>query len=205
MSACGAANESARPDSLSDASPPSPRADENVLAEHLLDKPPVDSLPNRNERQSKHEFGGEIVEGAVPSFELTDLSGESVSSRDLVGRQAFAVVFFATWCELCSQKMPLIRRAVEKTHGVRVLFVAVDTSDTWSHIPGFMREQRLDHAQVVNGLEFPEFVRGYNPVSSIPLIAVIGRQGALVDYQIGLHEDDGRRLESSLQSALRQD
>lgn len=207
VGACSATQEQ-RPASLAprpsvaNSAPPPCQNFESGISCDLLERNREAQPPKENERQSKHGLKGKQAENAVPPFELTDLSGTSVSSQELVGQQAFAVVFFATWCELCGRKMPLIRRAVEKTEGVRVLFVAVDTSDTWSHIPGFMREQRLHDAQVINGLEFPEFVQGYNPVSSIPLIAVVGRDGALVDYQIGLHEDDGQRLEASLRSAV---
>src|SRR5690606_7029750 len=122
----------------------------------------------------------------VPAFAVTDLEGKVLTSDELVGQQAFVVVFFATWCELCSRKMPLVRRALEKVQGVKVLLVTVDASDTWTHVPGFLREQRLSDERVINGLEYPVFTRGYNPVSSIPLIAVVSHSGELVDYQIGL-------------------
>lgn len=138
----------------------------------------------------------------VPAFALTDLTGKELTSDQLIGHQAFVVVFFATWCELCSRKMPLVRRALEKVEGVKLLLVAVDSSDTWNHVPGFLREQRLSNEQAVNGLEFPAFTRGYNPVSSIPLVAIVSQSGELIDYQIGLLDDDGPRLESALRTAV---
>jgi thiol-disulfide isomerase/thioredoxin len=138
----------------------------------------------------------------VPAFQLTDVAGKELNSEELIGHQAFVVVFFATWCELCSRKMPMVRRALEKVHGVRVLLVAVDSTDTWNHVPGFLREQRLSEEQVINGLEFPAFTRGYNPVSSIPLVAIVSQSGELVDYQIGLLDGDGPRLEAALRSAV---
>ncbi len=141
-------------------------------------------------------------ENRVPSFQLVDLAGAELNSKELVGREAFAVVFFASWCELCAKKMPAIRRAAEKV-SVRLLLVSVDDADTWSHVPGFLREQHLGNEQVINGLEFPEFSRRYNPVSSIPLVVVVGKDGDLVDYQIGLHDGDGERLEASLRRARR--
>lgn len=47
----------------------------------------------------------------------------------------------------------------------------------------------------------PDFSVGYNPVSIIPLVVVIGKSGELVDYQIGVQPDDGPRLEQALVSA----
>jgi len=139
---------------------------------------------------------------AVPGFALTQGSGEKLESQGLVGQRAFAVVFFATWCELCARKMPMIRRAFEKTPGVELVLVSVDSPVTYHHVPGFLREQRMGETEVVSGLEHPGFTQAYNPVSSIPLVAVVGRSGALVDYQIGLQSGDGPRLESSLRKAL---
>jgi hypothetical protein len=119
----------------------------------------------------------------------------------VVGKEPLVVVFFATWCELCARKVKTVRRATSAEPGAKVLYVAVDGDDTKDHVPGFMREQRLSFARVMDGLAHPEFLRLYNPSQSIPLVAVVGRSGRLVDMQVGLRSGDGRKLEAALRRA----
>ncbi len=134
----------------------------------------------------------------VPAFVVQDSSGSTWNSQTVLGNSAVAVVFFASWCELCARKMPVIRRALEKAGGVRTLWVAVDGEATQADISGFMTEQRLSAEPYVLGVEHPKFVSGYNPISSIPLVVVVGKSGRLVDYQVGWQYDDGPRLEAAL-------
>ncbi len=192
-----------RPEAVFAPTPPTRSAHlgQPAILESPTPAPPVQA---RTHRDASAKDAESATRGSreVPAFVVTDLAGEELTSDELIGQDAFVVVFFATWCELCSRKMPLIRRALEKVDDVEVLLVAVDSSDTWSHVPGFLREQRLEQERVINGLEFPAFTRGYNPVSSIPLIAVVSQSGELIDYQIGLLDDDGPRLEAALRTAV---
>lgn len=154
----------------------------------------------------KWEISGAFVEPVahgrtVPSFQLVSPSGE-IPADFQVGEQALVVVFFASWSELCSHKMKTIRIATERVVGAKLVFVSLDGPDTIHHVPGFLREHRLSGAPVVNGLENPAFLASYNPTSSLPHVAVVGRYGSLVHEQIGLHSGDGVRLEEALRLAL---
>ncbi len=137
----------------------------------------------------------------VPEFELTLSDDSIVRSRDLVGQKPFVVVFFATWCQVCEIKLPLVKAALERTPDVELLLVSVDEADTWGHVPGYLREQRLADHPVVSGLENPRFTLGYDPMGAVPLVVVVGRDGRLVDYQIGLTGNDGPRLVDALARA----
>ncbi|MEO8181618.1 MAG: hypothetical protein ABI895_22510, partial [Deltaproteobacteria bacterium] len=48
----------------------------------------------------------------VPDFLLASERCEIFDSRELVGKQPFVVVFFASWCSVCEHKMPLVRHAL---------------------------------------------------------------------------------------------
>ena len=39
--------------------------------------------------------------------------GKLVDSRDLVGKQAFMLVYFATWCGVCRMKLPMVKFVLE--------------------------------------------------------------------------------------------
>lgn len=164
----------------------------------------IDSATSRDDRQARVAplEGQSADDVGVPSFQLVDLSGEALNSGDLVGKRAFAVVFFASWCELCVRKMEMVRTALEDEQEVKLLLVSVDGPETAHHVPGFLRERRLAEEQVIDGLNHPRFTRGYNPISSIPLVAIVGRSGHLVEYQVGLQSGDESRLRTALHKAL---
>ncbi len=142
--------------------------------------------------------------GPVPEFELTLADGEVLRSEDWVGKRAFVVVFFATWCQVCEVKMPLIRSALRSSEDVTLLLVSVDEPDTWRHVPGFLREQRLGNSLLASALENPRFAMGYDPMGAVPLVVVVGRDGRLVDYQVGLSPADGSRLVAAVARAASQ-
>lgn len=137
----------------------------------------------------------------VPNFQLVDFE-RGDAPQDLVGKEAFVVVFFATWCELCVKKIETVQIATSRVPGAKLLFVSVDDETTKSHVAGFMREQRLEEIPVVDGLENPAFLASYNPSSSLPLVTVVGKAGDLIVSQIGLVFGDGQRLERALEIAL---
>ncbi len=139
--------------------------------------------------------------GPVPDFDLMLADGEVFRSAEWVGKRPFVIVFFATWCQVCEVKLPLVRAALESEREVTLLLVSVDEPDTWRHVPGFLREQRLGEALLASGLENPRFTLGYDPMGAVPVVAVIGRDGTLVDYQVGLSPADGGRLTSAVRRA----
>jgi hypothetical protein len=139
--------------------------------------------------------------GPVPEFELTLADGDVLRSEDWVGKRPFVIVFFATWCQVCEVKMPLVRSALRNADDVTLLLVSVDEPDTWRHVPGFLREQRMGDSLLASALENPRFAMGYDPMGAVPLVVVVGRDGKLVDYQVGLSSADGGRLASAVMRA----
>jgi len=147
------------------------------------------------------EFTHPVSAGrSVPAFRLS--SEREEGTLEFVGNEAFVVVFFATWCELCVPKIEKVKRAMSAVPGARLLLVSVDDAKTASHVPGFLRERRLEQAPLVGGLEHPDFLGSYNPTSSLPAVTVVDRAGVLVETQDGLFDGDGRRLEAALARAL---
>ena len=112
------------------------------------------------------------------------------------------MVFFATWCDLCSYKLETVRRATTEVGGADVVLVAVDDDKTKHHVPGFLREHRMLHAPVIDGLSHPDFVSRFNPASALPFVLVVDNDGRAVDAQVGLRSGDGQRLENSLRLAM---
>jgi len=140
-------------------------------------------------------------DGPVPDFRLRAVSGQWFDSRQLVGERAFVVVFFATWCRVCDLKLPLLKRAVSSAGPVTVIGVSVDDRQTWPKVDPYVRRHGLREMPVVPALRYPMFAISYNPFSTVPLVVVVGKNGGLVDYQLGYEPNDERRLEAAVRLA----
>ena len=141
-------------------------------------------------------------DGPVPDFDLRSIDGQRFRSNDLVGEQAFVVVFFATWCHMCDLKMPLLRAALDAVGPLTVIGIAVDDAQTFGAVPAYVQRHGL-HFPIVRAIDHPLFNISYNPFSTVPLVVVVGRNGGLVDYQMGYAPNDGERLIAAVQLARR--
>ena len=130
----------------------------------------------------------------VPAFEVTTLDCQKFSSSDFVGRRAFALVFFSSWCHVCEKKMPMIRRAIaDLSPALAFVGVSLDDDETWSEVKPFLDRHRVS-LPIVRGARFRSFAQGYDPFGSIPVIVVVGLSGEVVDVQVGYTAFDYNRL-----------
>ena len=136
----------------------------------------------------------------VPPFRLQTTRKRPLDSAVLVGSRPFAIVFFATWCGVCDLKLHALRQALSADSDFTVIGVAVDDGSTWRNVPDYVREHGIS-MPVVAALEHPAFTLSYNPFSTVPLVVIVGRNGGLVDYQLGYQTDDVQRLTASLRLA----
>jgi hypothetical protein len=139
-------------------------------------------------------------DGPVPGFKVKTIDGRLLDSAALVGNEPFIVFFFATWCSMCDQKMPHVRRALEATGPVKVIGVSLDEATTWPHAPGYLKEHGIN-VPLVRASDYPRFALSYNPFSMIPLVVIVGRNGGLVDFQMGYADNDRERLIAAVQLA----
>lgn len=139
-------------------------------------------------------------EGTVPPFRLFTTGRQVVDSSELVGERPFAILFFATWCSVCDLKVEALRRALLRFSDFTVIGVSVDDEATWKNVPGYLREHGLE-LPVASALEHPTFALSYNPFSTVPLLVIVGRNGGLIDYQLGYESDDVQKVTASLELA----
>jgi thiol-disulfide isomerase/thioredoxin len=139
----------------------------------------------------------------VPDFLLASERCEIFDSRQLVGKQPFVVVFFASWCSVCEHKMPLIRHALEERGDeITPLFVSLDDAEGWADTEQFLARNGLVPTSAVAGRDYLGFSLGYNPFRSVPVVVVVGRSGHVVDVQVGVRDGDGDRLDEALDIAI---
>ena len=189
VTACGASNASGSSAKTAKAAPRSSAPPAELYlqsSEHSLDE--------------ANEF--RIVgmdDGPVPKFRLRTADGRMLDSAALQGKP-FVVVFFATWCQMCAMKLPLLRAALDSVGPVAMIGVSVDEPETWPQASGFLRENGL-RFPLVRAAEFPRFSLAYNPFSLVPLVVVVGRNGGLVDYQMGYAPNDRERFIAAVKLA----
>jgi cytochrome oxidase Cu insertion factor (SCO1/SenC/PrrC family) len=140
------------------------------------------------------------VGGPAPSFRAKSLDGQWFDSKDLVGRRAFAVLSFATWCEVCPHKLPLVREAARDRPEVLVIAVTLDDESTLGDLDGYLKQTPMGFPVVI-GMKFPRFGYGYDPRGVVPAVAVVGRDGVVIDYQTGISSSDRERLAWAFEKA----
>jgi thiol-disulfide isomerase/thioredoxin len=142
-------------------------------------------------------------DGPVPDFRLRAVSGQWIDSQNLVGAEAFIVVFFATWCAVCDLKLPLVRQALQAAGPVTLIGVSVDDRETFPRVLPYLKQRGFGDMPVVPARRYPAFAISYNPFSTVPLVVVVGQNGGLVDYQVGYAANDEERLEAAVRLAKR--
>jgi thiol-disulfide isomerase/thioredoxin len=154
--------------------------------------------PPRPVEQIREPFRVLSPREPVPRFRLIALDGSELDSDTLIGKRPFVVVFFTTWCQVCELTLPLVRELAEQ-HGPEVTFVGVsiDGPESWDRVAPAVRRHKLNFP-IVRGEWFPRFALAYDPVQTVPVVAVIGKNGYLVDYQIGWAADHPRRLRAAV-------
>jgi thiol-disulfide isomerase/thioredoxin len=142
---------------------------------------------------------GEIV----PGFRVETFNGSVLDSRNLVGKDAFVLVFFATWCPVCRYKLPVVRRvADEYSHAVSFFGIVLDPPEDRDRVLRYVASYRLSFP-LIDGHRFARFAVAYDPSHTVPVVIVIDRRGFPVEYQSGFSWRDARRLRAALGAALR--
>lgn len=139
--------------------------------------------------------------GPVPAFRVSSTDGQSFDSTAMVGNRPFVIVFFATWCPVCEKKLPYVKKALAKLGPLTVILVSADTPETFGQVPAYLQRHGLSHLPVVRATRYPVFALSYDPFSIVPLVVVVGRNGGLVDFQMGIKQHDSKRLIKAVQLA----
>ena len=141
-------------------------------------------------------------ERPAPAFRVSTADCTVLDSRELIGKQAFVVAFFATWCGVCKYKLPLLERALEQHAGqLPLILVSLDDDQTWPEVPEYLALRGIAGSPV-RGHDFMPFSVGYNPFGAVPLTVIVGRSGRVLDVQLGLRRTDFGRLMQAMDTAL---
>jgi peroxiredoxin len=134
-------------------------------------------------------------------FELKDLEGKRVSSRDLEGKVA-VISFWATWCTPCKQELSALDtfRKQYKSRDLTVLAIATDGPETFSLVRSTARRRRwgltvlTDADGAVNSL--------LNPRGTVPYSVFVDRRGRIAYVHAGYKSGDEARYKDVLKELL---
>ena len=128
----------------------------------------------------------DLVGRPAPAIRGTDVDGAEVRLDDLKGKVVL-VVFWATWCNPCVERIPMLNRALElhEKDGFAVLGVNLDSGpDRARLVRRFVVEFGVPWPNVLNG-EGERDVAGPYAVAEIPANVLIGRDGKVVTFDLG--------------------
>ncbi len=122
----------------------------------------------------------------APDFTLKDLSGKSYGMSQFKG-DLILVHFWATWCKVCREEMPMLDelRADMEGKGLRVVGVAVDRgSYAWTKkiVDKFIGKSNIKMDIV---LDHDNEVRRLYAVRVLPVTYVVGRDGRFIGMITG--------------------
>ncbi len=117
----------------------------------------------------------------APNFALDDLSGQTVSSADLVG-QPFVLNFWATWCPPCRAEMPALQTVGQAFDGRGVRVLAVNQAEDSDQVTAFMRSLGLSLPVL---LDQDAAVSQLYRVRSLPTTFFVDREGVIREIVIG--------------------
>jgi peroxiredoxin len=118
---------------------------------------------------SRPEVGSRFVD-----FTLRDPDGAPVSFRALVGKKPVLLLFWAAWCPICKEDIPLINE-IHRRGDMQV--VAVNVKESPKKVKGAIRSLGIRYPVLLD----PEGdVAGRYKVPGIPVCIVIDKAGCIV-------------------------
>lgn len=110
----------------------------------LIEDTAIEEKYDKMEKPNDLPVGLEVEERA-PSFELTTLDGEKVTSEDMKGKKVL-LNFWATWCPPCKEEMPDMQKMYEEYIDEDVVVVGVNVTSSENNrkdVQTFVQELQL--------------------------------------------------------------
>jgi peroxiredoxin len=79
---------------------------------------------------------------AAPSFQLTDIDGQTVSLSDFQGEPVL-LNFWATWCVPCRLEMPYIQEVYNERSEPGLVILAINIGESLAKVEEFMQDNNL--------------------------------------------------------------
>ncbi len=119
-------------------------------------------------------------------FTLPEPGGGQVSLAQIIGKQPGLLVFWATWCALCKEEVPVINRMYSEppTSG-NLQILALDFMESEKKVNAFIKRKQVAYPVLLD--RRGKVARKYRVVG-IPTYILIDRDGKVVVRDHDLHE-----------------
>lgn len=128
----------------------------------------------------------DLVGRPAPVIRGVDVDGAEVKIADLKGKVVL-VVFWATWCNPCVERIPMMNRALElhEKDGFAILGVNLDTGpDRARLVRQFVVDFGVPWPNVLSGERGADIADAYG-VAEIPANVLIDRDGKVITLDLG--------------------
>jgi peroxiredoxin len=127
-----------------------------------------------------HSVFGQGSYPKAPDFQVTDLSGKSISLADYKGKVLF-LNFWATWCPPCRAEIPdfVELYGQNKSKGFEIIGISLDIGgkDT---VVAFVEKYKINYPIVLESRRATQkIIDDYEPGQYIPTTIVIDKQGRI--------------------------
>ena len=122
---------------------------------------------------------------AMPRWELLDMDGNKISSREFEGK-VVVVDFWATWCQTCVQELPAFTALQEKygKEGLVVIGIALDELGAQSVKP-FVRQHGINFTVLAGDTSVQ---LAFGGLDGLPTTFIFDRDGKLVSKHSSYQE-----------------
>lgn len=121
------------------------------------------------------------VGSRMPDFTLTTFDGETIHSRDLLGK-VLLVNFWASWCKPCEQEAAELEQAYQIYKDDDVVFLGVDYVDTETEARAYLARFGITYP---NGPDLRTSISQAFRIRGVPESYVVAPDGTIVSVKIG--------------------
>jgi peroxiredoxin len=137
---------------------------------------------------------------AAPGFRVRTLDGETIDSKELIGKKVIVLRFQASYCKPCAKESPELSRLAERYHDRDVEILAVHVQDTATDAQRFVKRTKATYPIALD----PRLNLGNRfGFKGTPYTVVIDRKGEIAANVHG--EGVLRRLPRTLDALLKHD
>lgn len=130
-----------------------------------------------------------MINQQAPEFTLQDMSGKTVSLKDLRGKVVF-IDFFASWCAPCKKEFPEINGIIGRYNESEVAFVAINVDKKRSHVEDFLRQIPGLSKRFIILLDTDSSVISSYNARAMPTSFILDRSGVVRYIHFGFRESD---------------
>ena len=136
-------------------------------------------------------------------YTLTDLDGNTVELKSLIGEKLTVLDFWATWCGPCVRSIPQLVKISEdyKDKGVSLIGINEDGPRNLSKVKPFVRTRRVNYTVVAD--TEGSMLQDLN-VSALPTLLIFNAEGKELFRHEGFFPGDESLIREELERLLDQ-